>query len=109
VPTWYRKHFPEELKSHNSYDVVGLCVECHDVYEMEAMKLKEALSAEYGFNTKVTQYVIDYKLRRIKKIASALLQNTTKLPQKRVEEYENTLKEFYHKDNISPEDIKDAW
>ena len=30
VPTLYRTHFPDNLKSHRSHDVVLLCFECHD-------------------------------------------------------------------------------
>lgn len=33
VPYTYRKHFPEHIKSHNSHDVVPICVKHHSEYE----------------------------------------------------------------------------
>lgn len=30
VPTIYRTHLPDSLKSHRSHDVVLLCFDCHD-------------------------------------------------------------------------------
>ncbi len=30
VPSLYRSHFPHELKSHRSHDVVLLCFSCHE-------------------------------------------------------------------------------
>jgi len=31
VPSLYRTHFPESLKSHRSHDVVLLCFACHEI------------------------------------------------------------------------------
>lgn len=30
IPTLYRTHFPDELKSHRSHDIVVLCFNCHE-------------------------------------------------------------------------------
>lgn len=30
IPTLYRQHFPDELKSHRSHDIVLLCFTCHE-------------------------------------------------------------------------------
>jgi hypothetical protein len=30
IPTLYRQHFPDELKSHRSHDIVILCFTCHE-------------------------------------------------------------------------------
>ena len=30
VPTLYRTHFPDALKSHRSHDVLLLCFDCHN-------------------------------------------------------------------------------
>lgn len=30
IPSCYRMHFPEHLKSHRSHDIVLLCVDCHE-------------------------------------------------------------------------------
>lgn len=48
VPRVYRKHFPIELKEHNSYDVLLLCGDCHEKYERKADELKAELEKESG-------------------------------------------------------------
>jgi exonuclease 3'-5' domain-containing protein 2 len=47
VPTAYRSHFPEELKSHSHHDILALCCECHNRYEKFAQKLKADLADQY--------------------------------------------------------------
>jgi len=43
VPKEFRRHFPLELKARNSYDVLLLCVGCHEKYEVSARVLKAEL------------------------------------------------------------------
>ena len=31
IPTLYRTHLPDELKSHRSHDIVLMCFNCHDL------------------------------------------------------------------------------
>lgn len=40
VPYVFRKRFPVKFKSNNHYDVLALCVDCHEKYEVHATKLK---------------------------------------------------------------------
>lgn len=40
VPSCFRTHFPEEYKSHNWHDVLLLCDECHNEYEVHAQEVK---------------------------------------------------------------------
>lgn len=72
VPHCYRRHFPEEYKTHNHHDVVALCIDCHDSYERHADELKREFSITYnspidGMWDKVNDMSI-----KIAKIATAL-------------------------------------
>lgn len=51
VPTMFMKHFPIELKSNNSHDVVLISVENHRRYEIEADKLKDMIAYSYDVPT----------------------------------------------------------
>lgn len=52
VPQEYRKHFPEDIKSHSSIFVMPLCKDCHELYEAEfAQEIKRELEAQYGYVT----------------------------------------------------------
>lgn len=48
MPYCYRRYFPEDVKSHNSYDIVLLCVEHHEEYESHADSLKKKLAIKHG-------------------------------------------------------------
>lgn len=47
VPYHMRRYLPMEYKSKNSFDVVAITRELHDVYEIEATKFKEKLFDRY--------------------------------------------------------------
>jgi len=47
IPRCYIKHFPLEIKSNNSHDVVLLCDDCHSSYEQEATLVKKELAEKY--------------------------------------------------------------
>lgn len=48
IPSCYRIHFPEHLKSHRSHDIVLLCVDCHEIAHAAAEKYKKQIAAEFG-------------------------------------------------------------
>ena len=48
IPSCYRIHFPEHLKSHRSHDIVLLCVDCHEVAHAAAEKYKRKVAVEFG-------------------------------------------------------------
>lgn len=50
VPYGYRRYFPQESRKVGRwmYDVLLLCVPCHDRYERFAHELKEKIAKEYG-------------------------------------------------------------
>jgi hypothetical protein len=55
VPHQYRKYFPDEYKSKSSFDVLCVCKDCHNDYELEADVLKEDLLKAWG----LTNYTKD--------------------------------------------------
>lgn len=60
IPSCYRIHFPEHLKSHRSHDIVLLCVDCHEIAHAAAEKHKRELAAEFGIPLFVRR-VVDTK------------------------------------------------
>lgn len=48
IPSCYRMHFPEHLKSHRSHDIVLLCVDCHEIAHSAAEKYKRRVAEEFG-------------------------------------------------------------
>lgn len=48
IPSCYRIHFPEHLKSHRSHDIVLVCVDCHEKAHSSAEKYKKNVALEYG-------------------------------------------------------------
>lgn len=60
IPSCYRMHFPEHLKSHRSHDIVLLCVDCHEVAHAAAEKYKKQIAAEFGIPLFI-QKVVDSK------------------------------------------------
>lgn len=57
VPYEYRKYFPEEIKSRSSHDVVPICREHHNQYELIADELKKDILLMYDITNddKITQ------------------------------------------------------
>lgn len=44
MPDCYRKHFPVNMKSHRSHDIVLLCIDCHEKAHTSAEALKRQLA-----------------------------------------------------------------
>mmetsp|Transcript_15181 Transcript_15181/g.23432 ORF Transcript_15181/g.23432 Transcript_15181/m.23432 type:complete len:175 (-) Transcript_15181:739-1263(-) len=48
IPSLYRTHLPDELKSHRSHDIVLMCFACHEECQRIQDILKEELSEKFG-------------------------------------------------------------
>ena len=78
VPHQFRKYLPPKYKDRNSYDIVIICNNHHNEYELEADKLKYELYNEYNLRD-------EYKLRiKIIKAYSALIKHRDKMPEERI-------------------------
>lgn len=107
VPYCFRRYFPDKLKSHNSHDIVPLCVACHDKYEKQADKLKAALGHKY--RVKYGENVVTDPLKvRVRRHGTALLMYRDRIPPARLNLLLASIKEYYGKDEITDEDIAAA-
>ena len=98
VPYCYRKFFPNEHKSHNFHDVLSVCVECHNLYERKADKLKYDLSIEYNAPIQGEINNDAKEKRKYAKIASTLLDINNNLPKSRIDELYNKVRNYLNKD-----------
>jgi len=75
VPHRYRKHFPDNIKSHSSYDVLLLCRDCHDKYEVEAEAIKKDIYKKYTGKDLKEEFYKSNKYRKITNKIKLLFDN----------------------------------
>lgn len=108
VPYCYRIHFPEDAKSHSSYDVLPVCVSCHERYEEEARNLRKRILeelkiSEFGENDGIK---IDMDAVRAIRAANALIRHKAFIPEDKVVELRNRIKLVLEKEDLTDEDIE---
>ncbi|GAB4825189.1 Protein RRP6-like 3, variant 2 [Ancistrocladus abbreviatus] len=126
IPSCYRMHFPEHLKSHRSHDIVLLCVDCHEVAHAAAEKYKRQIAAEFGiplFVRKVadpgqsqvkseipSSVMLDEGVSplQLRTAAMALLRHGPRMPSKRRQELIEIVKLYYGGREVSQEDLERA-
>lgn len=97
VPYCYRKHLPENIKSHASYDVVILCMDCHHEYEKNAFNLKKQICAEAGISVAGVGDVLNFEVVQAMKAMNALTSNHV-IPQERRQVLNDTVFCYYKRD-----------
>ncbi|KAL0740652.1 hypothetical protein Bca4012_082165 [Brassica carinata] len=126
IPSCYRVHFPEHLKSHRSHDIVLLCVDCHEVAHAAAERYKKEVATEFGIPLFVRR-VMDSKEAQgtecestgesedagvsplhLRTAAMALLRHGDRMPSSRREELLQTVKMYYGGRDITEEDLEKA-
>ncbi|XP_070836173.1 exonuclease 3'-5' domain-containing protein 2 isoform X1 [Chaetodon trifascialis] len=103
VPHEYRRHFPTEMKDHNSHDILLLCTSCHAASNMHDGFLKQQLAEEFAAPQGCEEGVRlleDSDRRRVRSAARALLTAGEGLPEQRREELQALIKSFL---NVSEE------
>ncbi|PIA57855.1 hypothetical protein AQUCO_00500048v1 [Aquilegia coerulea] len=125
IPSCYRVHFPEHLKSHRSHDIVLLCVDCHEIAHSAAEKHKRRVAGKFGIplfvqkvtNTEVNSGTPGYEENvdeagvsplQLRSSAMALLRHGSNMPAKRREELTQIVMKFYGGRNITEEDLEKA-
>lgn len=105
IPSCYRMHFPEHLKSHRSHDIVLLCVDCHEIAHAAAEKYKKEVAAEFGIPLFVRKVFDSSQMQntsasnanieedgvpplQLRTAAMALLRHGSRMPSRRREELE---------------------
>eukprot|EP00069_Balaena_mysticetus_P012430 bmy_07719T0 len=110
IPHEYRKHFPIEMKDHNSHDVLLLCTSCHAISNYYDNHLKQQLAREFQAPTgseEGLRLLEDPERRQVRSGARALL-NAEGLPAHRKEELLQALREFYRTDTVTEEMLQEA-
>ncbi|XP_036167001.1 exonuclease 3'-5' domain-containing protein 2 isoform X2 [Myotis myotis] len=110
VPHEYRKHFPIEMKDHNSHDVLLLCTSCHAISNYYDNHLKQQLAKEFQApigSEEGLRLLEDPERRQMRSGARALL-NAESLPAHRKEELLQALREFYSTDTVTDEMLQEA-
>ncbi|GAB2285279.1 hypothetical protein Dimus_019733 [Dionaea muscipula] len=126
IPSCYRMHFPEHLKSHRSHDIVLLCVDCHEVAHAAAEKYKRQIAAEFGIplfvrkvadpgpaqvNTESSSSLVQEEgvsPLQLRTAAMALMRHGPRMPSKRREELIEIVKRYYGGRDISQKDLERA-
>lgn len=110
IPHEYRKHFPIEMKDHNSHDVLLLCTSCHAISNYYDNHLKQQLAKEFQApigSEEGLRLLEDPERRQVRSGARALL-NAESLPAHRKEELLQALREFYNTDTVTEEMLQEA-
>ncbi|XP_029983244.1 exonuclease 3'-5' domain-containing protein 2 isoform X1 [Sphaeramia orbicularis] len=97
VPHEYRRHFPTEMKDHNSHDILLLCSSCHAASNVHDGFLKQQLADEFAAPQGCEEGVRlleDPDRRRVRSAARALLTAGDGLPEARRQELQEAIKNF---------------
>nr|XP_043622307.1 protein RRP6-like 3 isoform X2 [Erigeron canadensis] len=127
IPSCYRIHFPEHLKSHRSHDIVLVCVDCHEKAHSSAEKYKKKVASEFGIPLFVHK-VVDSNDEHdsgsstsvlkvgdggvspleLRTAAMALIRHGPRMPPQRREELKQVVMKYYGGRDISEEDLENA-
>ncbi|KAL3509763.1 hypothetical protein ACH5RR_029164 [Cinchona calisaya] len=127
IPSCYRMHFPEHLKSHRSHDIVLLCVDCHEIAHAAAEKYKRQIAKDFDIPLYIrkvidsdqvqssTESISDAQFEEIgvsplqlRTAAMALIRHGPRMPPKRREELTQIVMNYYGGREISDEDLEKA-
>ncbi|NXG50209.1 EXD2 protein, partial [Psilopogon haemacephalus] len=110
VPHEYRKHFPVQMKDHNSHDVLLLCTSCHAVSNYYDNHLKQQLAEEFSapIGSEEGVRLLEDPLRRQVRSAARALLNADSLPEARRAELLQCIKDFYSAEAVTPEMLQEA-
>ncbi|XP_048341438.1 exonuclease 3'-5' domain-containing protein 2 isoform X2 [Sphaerodactylus townsendi] len=110
VPHEYRKHFPIQMKDHNSHDVLLLCTACHAISNYYDNNLKQRLAEEFGAPIGCEEGVrlLEDPIRRQVRSGARALLNADGLPDTRKEELLQVVKDYFHAMTVSQEMLQEA-
>jgi exonuclease 3'-5' domain-containing protein 2 len=108
LPFNYRRHLPDHIKNNNYYDILLLCLEHHEAYEIHAFLFKKQLSEEYNVPVDgvwITDKESYKDKHKAKMIARTLLEHTDKIPQERKEYLLNKIRVALGIDVVNLEEV----
>lgn len=113
VPICYRRYFPLKYKSKNHHDVLAVCFDCHEKYEVKAFELKRRLAEEYNAPLDgILDKSMEGKGAKIIGYSRLLLSDNSKfVPKNRLEEIRSVMfdhfgREYTEKDLIETSLLK---
>ena len=104
VPYSYRIHFPESCKRHTSYDILPVCVDCHESYEIHARQLRRDLLDERKI-VENGDIEIDWDAGAAIKASHAILNHGPKIPAERMTILKQAIKDYLEKAELTDADI----
>ncbi|CAM5150841.1 unnamed protein product [Natator depressus] len=110
VPHEYRRHFPIQMKDHNSHDVLLLCTSCHAISNYYDNHLKQRLAEEFSAPIGCEEGVrlLEDPLRRQVRSGARALLNADSLPDTRREELLQGIKDFFNTETVTSEMLQEA-
>ncbi|OXB74881.1 UNVERIFIED_CONTAM: hypothetical protein H355_017156 [Colinus virginianus] len=110
VPHEYRRHFPIQMKDHNSHDVLLLCTSCHAISNYYDNHLKQRLAEEFGapIGSEEGVRLLEDPLRRQVRSGARALLNADSLPDPRKAELLQGIKDFFNVEAVTPEMLQEA-
>ncbi|NXK49602.1 EXD2 protein, partial [Chauna torquata] len=110
VPHEYRRHFPIQMKDHNSHDVLLLCTSCHAISNYYDNHLKQQLAEEFGapIGSEEGVRLLEDPLRRQVRSGARALLNADSLPDPRRAELLQGIKDFFNTEAVTPEMLQEA-
>ncbi|NWS75977.1 EXD2 protein, partial [Crotophaga sulcirostris] len=110
VPHEYRRHFPIQMKDHNSHDVLLLCTSCHAISNYYDNHLKQQLAEEFRapIGSEEGVRLLEDPLRRQVRSGARALLNADSLPDPRRAELLQSIKDFFHTETVTPEMLQEA-
>ncbi|XP_051942544.1 exonuclease 3'-5' domain-containing protein 2 [Hippocampus zosterae] len=114
VPHEYRRHFPNEMKDHNSHDILLLCTSCHAASNVHDASLKQQLADDFAAPQGCEEGVRtmeDLDRRRVRSAARALLTAGEGLPEWRRNELLALIRNFLdvgHEGELTGEELRQA-
>lgn len=108
VPACYRRWFPDEVGYLTHYDIVALCLTCHEAYEKHARQFKRQLEDEFNVPAECRRRAVDHRLSAVRGRAGALLKYLGQMPAARIAEYLKTVQEYYGRERITRDDLVEA-
>lgn len=97
IPYRYRKHFPLCYKESMSHDILLLCVDCHNKYEVHSKEYDKELLKNYN---------IEYVPEKVYKAASALSKYGEQIPLERKTYLQRLIADFHGGDDYDIEELR---
>jgi exonuclease 3'-5' domain-containing protein 2 len=96
VPYCYRQLFPTKYKTHMPHDIVILCPDCHLQSEQQTQMRQRELDCSIRKDTRsIVPRINDHGLHKVRSAALALHKRSGQLPQHKILEYEQLIKEHF--------------